>query len=141
MELATLSHHDPNCTGCPTCSELAAAILQNPTNPILITGMGNSQLRALAERALRSGVPTVRDDEVPDAYAPGLATLRAAQPEARTARPDDEAQLHSMANFRARVYEVATSGRDSANTPATSRTHLEPPNPYSDAALRAWREQ
>jgi hypothetical protein len=45
--------HPPDCTGCPTCSELALAILRNPANPILREAMGRPALRTLAERELR----------------------------------------------------------------------------------------
>ena len=54
MKLATLrGGHPTDCTGCPACSSLAAAILANPTNPILIEAMGRPALRTLAEQALR----------------------------------------------------------------------------------------
>lgn len=44
--------HSPTCSGCPTCSELALAILKNPTNPILRDAMANTALRAITEARL-----------------------------------------------------------------------------------------
>jgi len=60
MKLAQFSigTHDPACTGCPVCSELAAAILANPTNPVLSEAMGRPALRTLAERELRLATTT-----------------------------------------------------------------------------------
>jgi hypothetical protein len=39
--------HSPTRSGCPHCSALARAIMDNPTNPVLIEAMGNTNLRAL----------------------------------------------------------------------------------------------
>jgi hypothetical protein len=50
----TDGHHSATCSGCPVCSDLAAAIVANPTNPVLVEAMGRPHLRALAERQLRT---------------------------------------------------------------------------------------
>ncbi|HXG86736.1 MAG TPA: hypothetical protein VNJ02_00255 [Vicinamibacterales bacterium] len=82
--LVQSTYHSPTCTGCPICSELAAAILANPTNPVLIQAMGNPTLRALAERELRKPVLRLAADSVPvppDLYAAIRAGHAVAQPQ------------------------------------------------------------
>jgi hypothetical protein len=41
--------HDPKCTGCPSCSETARAILANPTNPGLRDAMSRPAVHAVSE--------------------------------------------------------------------------------------------
>lgn len=96
MTLARFTNgtHSPGCSGCPACSELAAAILANPTNPVLREAMGRPRLRALAERELRTAVPqntvTAAEDYTPrDPYEPYLSTLRAAAPTPESKANDD----------------------------------------------------
>lgn len=102
-------HHGPNCSGCPQCSTLARAILDNPINPVLIEAMGNPTLRTLAEgrlaqeegsreemsqagfedahRTLRVLPPRTRVVDVPD--APNPYALRATA-SLHTLEPSDD---------------------------------------------------
>ena len=45
-----------------------------------------------------------------------------------------------MAEFRQALYETAMTGQLAALTLATSRVHLEPPDPYAEA-LEKMRQQ
>ena len=113
MRLAIFQGHAPNCTGCPACSEIAAAILTNPMNPSLITAMGHPDLRALAERELRDIGLSQRLLDAPDPYEPGLARLRSTS---------------GYAGGTERV--IATS----------EHPLLEPPDPYASALEQMRKE-
>ncbi len=145
--------HDPNCSGCPRCSELARAILANPTNPVLIEAMGNTKLRALAESALRTNVAMDSDDgdipafrtlsvderrlTPPDPYAAGLAKVRSLDDKKEQSEKE---QLRAMSEFRQEFSETTSVSRMAARVPATSEVHLNPPDGYA-LALQKRREQ
>jgi hypothetical protein len=49
--------------------------------------------------------------------------------------------LRPMHAFRQSVYDMATTSQAAAATPARDDVYAHPPNPYSEAALAAWRDQ
>ena len=57
-----------------------------------------------------------------------------------TAADDTDEQLKRMADFRQSVYDTANTMRAAADTPATSRVHLEPPDPYEPHLARLRKE-
>lgn len=68
---------------------------------------------------------------MPDAYEPGLFRMRS---DADVAPPADvDAQLKAMSDFREQIYDLTTTSIRAAETPATSKVHLEPPDPYAAA--------
>ena len=74
-----------------------------------------------------------------DPYAAGIAALRSAG--GISAPPDDsDQQLRAMAAFRQSFYDMTSTMRIAAESPATGREYSEPPDPY-EAALEQMRKE
>jgi hypothetical protein len=147
--------HASTCSGCPHCqADLASTLSMSPQNYarwLTETQRRQAQRAGVGLRSatLRTNVhleeepimSTIRDVSTPpDPYREPLRRLRAAQglPEPST----DDAALASMVRFRAQFYETtAVSRAAAATTPASGDVYANPPDPYSEAALRAWRER
>lgn len=141
--------HSPTCSGCPVCSDLALAIISNPTNPILGEAMGRPHLRALAERELRAaGAPRAALSPTPRSAAAAPVAVSELVAAARREFSDDGYDPHGQAPD---PYAAALAQRRDAAPHTTERTarvepdipnynRLTPPDPYALALARRREE-
>jgi hypothetical protein len=74
-----------------------------------------------------------------DPYQAGIERLRTAQGITIDNITDNDPRLRAMQERRAAFYEHVSTSRRAARQPATSRAHLQPPDPYAEA-LKAMKE-
>lgn len=71
MQLATLEHHDPTCSGCPACDEAMAAVLRSDVAACVHHDLKLAALGAAGKGEMRVGIkPAAEPDpfEPPDVY-------------------------------------------------------------------------
>ncbi len=149
--------HDPHCTGCPLCDPEMRTALSAFTRGDYTTYCAwltkqdaKRGIRTAGARGeLRCGITFVdqeddmethdRSDRAPDPYAPGIAALLAARGLVDLTKDAVADQIVEMELFRRSWFDLTSTGRMAAAEPATSREHLEAPDPY--AATIAKRQE